>query len=302
MTNLMSAGVKTIRYGTILTPSIVKGVIGSFPGVNFDVSEQGTSTRLPNVSFHDVKRVSNNTQVEGRYPSISTILGCTRSQKELYWWQLRMIKQLGGEGSFRKYMRERVHCGQAYHARISKILTDFCKHGNISSCDDELLEGVSESVIGYVRSVLPILRSLRYSNEIRIEQYVSHRILCYYGRFDAIIYYKDAIFLVDWKTASTGSTKDINIELSKMYDGPLQVAAYVGAVNSDPNFSSLPTITNGAVIIAKEDGRAAHVAEMGFHDLEEYWHKWLQCVHRFWYELATRPTSGGVVSFVSRGE
>uniref|UniRef100_A0A914RPW7 Uncharacterized protein n=1 Tax=Parascaris equorum TaxID=6256 RepID=A0A914RPW7_PAREQ len=53
-----------------------------------------------------------------------------------------------------------------------------------------------------------------------------------------------------------------------MYDGPLQVAAYVGAVNSDPNFSSLPTITNGAVIIAKEDGRAAHVAEMGFHDLE----------------------------------
>uniref|UniRef100_A0A0M3I8I7 Mitochondrial genome maintenance exonuclease 1 n=2 Tax=Ascaris TaxID=6251 RepID=A0A0M3I8I7_ASCLU len=248
------------------------------------------------------KRVSNSTQVEGRYPSISTILGCTQSQKKLYWWQLRMIKQLGGEGSFRKYMRERIRCGQAYHARISKILADFCKNGNISQCDDELLEGVSESIIGYMRSVLPILRSLQYSNEIRIEQYARHHILCYYGRFDAIIYYKDAVFLIDWKTASAGSNKDINVDLSKMYDDPLQVAAYVGAVNSDPNFSLLPTITNGAVIIAKEDGTVAHVAEMGFHDLEEYWHRWVRCVHRFWYELATRPTSGGVVSFVSRGE
>lgn len=46
------------------------------------------------------------TKVEhGRYPSVSTILGCTTSQRLLYHWQLKMIEQLGGMGAFRKYMR-----------------------------------------------------------------------------------------------------------------------------------------------------------------------------------------------------
>lgn len=41
----------------------------------------------------------------GRYPSVSTVLGCTTSQRLLYQWQLKMIKQLGGLGAFKKYMR-----------------------------------------------------------------------------------------------------------------------------------------------------------------------------------------------------
>lgn len=60
--------------------------------------------------------------------------------------------------------------------------------------------------------------------------------------------FRDAVFLIDWKTASAGSNKDINVDLSKMYDDPLQVAAYVGAVNSDPNFSLLPTVRSNLTI------------------------------------------------------
>ncbi|KHN75547.1 Mitochondrial genome maintenance exonuclease 1 [Toxocara canis] len=298
----VKVALKTIRYGTVISPSIVRGVIGRFPGRDIDFSKDEASRQFPDVSFHDVERVSKTSSVQGRYPSISTILGCTQSQRNLYWWQLKMIKQLNGEGAFRRYMKERVQIGMAYHTRINKILSDFRKDGSISRSDDELLEGVPDTVIGFIRSVLPILRSLKHSHEMQMEQYVQHHILYYYGRFDAVIRYRDAFFLIDWKTASVGSSKDANVQLSKMYGDPLQVAAYVGAVNSDPNFSNLPTIRNGAVIVAKEDGSTAQVAEMGFNDLNEYWHKWLQCVHRFWYELATRPSSRGVISFVSRGD
>uniref|UniRef100_A0A0M3J4Z8 Mitochondrial genome maintenance exonuclease 1 (inferred by orthology to a C. elegans protein) n=1 Tax=Anisakis simplex TaxID=6269 RepID=A0A0M3J4Z8_ANISI len=169
----------------------------------------------------DVERLSNSattTQLSGRYPSISTILGCTQSQRNLYWWQLKMIKQLGGEGSFRRYMR----------AIVEEIL-------GIQ---------IPDAVLGYMRSVLPVLRSLQHSEFTQLEQYAHHHLLCYLGRFDAIVSYRDALLVIDWKTASSGSSKDtmVEMELAKMYNDPLQVAAYIGAINSDMKFSHLPTV------------------------------------------------------------
>lgn len=58
----------------------------------------------------------------------------------------------------------------------------------------------------------------------------------------ALNIFRDTLFLMDWKTASSGSSKDTCTEIEKMYNDPLQLAAYVGAVNSDPNFCMLPEV------------------------------------------------------------
>lgn len=65
--------------------------------------------------------------------------------------------------------------------------------------------------------------------------------------------FRDALFLMDWKTASSGSSKDTCKEIEKMYNDPVQVAAYVGAVNSDPNFRMLPEVNITFYFYGKED-------------------------------------------------
>lgn len=47
---------------------------------------------------------------------------------------------------------------------------------------------------------------------------------------------------MDWKTSSSGSKKEQSSVLSTMYNDPLQIAAYIGAVNSDPVYSDLPKV------------------------------------------------------------
>lgn len=56
--------------------------------------------------FQKTTRTATNMTLDaGRYPSVSTVLGCTTSQQALYRWQLKMVKQLGGIGQFKRYMR-----------------------------------------------------------------------------------------------------------------------------------------------------------------------------------------------------
>ncbi|VDN53493.1 unnamed protein product [Dracunculus medinensis] len=295
---------KTIAYGTRITPTIAKNIIGSFP--------ERSLLDCAQVSFHDVERTSITRLHNGHYPSISAVLGCTQSQQQLYWWQLKMIKQLGGLAAFRKYMRERIDLGVRYHSFIQQLLTSWRKDGgNISEIHHRLLEKLDDGISGYARSASHILFSLQLSNEMRLEQFTTHHRLCYHGRFDAIIRYKDALFLMDWKTSSSGSKKEQSSVLSTMYNDPLQIAAYIGAVNSDPVYSDLPKIANGAVVVAKESGVCATVVEMNFREIEflfgyrqlfqDYWQKWLKCLKKFWGELESRPSSQGTVSFISSG-
>ncbi|VIO99266.1 Protein C20orf72 homolog, putative [Brugia malayi] len=297
-------GVKTVHYGTAIMPTVVKNILGTLPTKDFLTSPPSVLATRQKLSYVKTNQFLENTvNVEdGRYPSVSTVLGCTTSQHLLYQWQLKMIKQLGGLGAFKKYMRIRMQSGTQYHSCIQKILEELRKR---ESFPDDIVEQITSevdsSVASYLSSVLPILRTLDSKN-MELERPTSHHGLCYSGRFDATITYKDALFLMDWKTASSGSSKDACTGIEKMYNDPVQLAAYIGAVNSDPNFRMLPEIRYGAIVVAKEDGSVADVVEMNSSHLEVYWNKWLNCVWQFWTKMEAFSTASNVISFVWNSE
>jgi hypothetical protein len=58
--------------------------------------------------------------------------------------------------------------------------------------------------------------------------------------------------LIDWKT-STANTKKLNaMSIDDMYDDPIQLAAYIGAVNSDASFNRLPMVNYSIIVFDRK--------------------------------------------------
>lgn len=52
--------------------------------------------------------------------------------------------------------------------------------------------------------------------------------------------YRDTPVLVEWKTSTQPKPS-----LQRCYDGPLQLAAYLGAMHCDPNYAGLSKVRRG---------------------------------------------------------
>jgi hypothetical protein len=77
--------------------------------------------------------------------------------------------------------------------------------------------------------------------------------------------------LVDWKTVNSSSEKSQAYgekSTSDLYSNPVQIAAYVAAVNAHPSFANLPPIKRAAVVLAYEDGRDVELVSMNEDDIE----------------------------------
>merc|ERR1711974_558457 len=100
---------------------------------------------------------------------------------------------------------------------------------------------------------------------------VAHPHLKYFGYTDAVTFHQKSksVVLVDWKTCDKYKTS-----LAKTFDNPLQVAAYVGALNHDPNYSF--QIENALIVLAYNDGKRATVLTMNKPMLSIYWKEWLK--------------------------
>ncbi|MFH4980588.1 hypothetical protein AB6A40_007297 [Gnathostoma spinigerum] len=288
---------KTVLYGTKITPSLVKDIIGSLPSEagNLDELVENWSNES---SLSSNVRWSPEIKHHGRYPSVSLVLGCTQSQRQLYFWQLRMIKQQGGVAAFRKYMNTRLTHGKNLHHCVNSILLDIRKNGTLTLSDDEIIKDLPQPVAGYVHSVLPFLRTLKGDRTMKMETAVCHHKLGYAGRFDALVPYRDSLHLIDWKSSTPGSSKQQCSDISSLYNDPIQVAAYIGALNSDPVFHDYPAVKLGSIVVANEDGSDCTVFDMDERTVEEYWRKWVICLSQFWTELEIRPVNRGVISFV----
>ena len=77
------------------------------------------------------------------------------------------------------------------------------------------------------------------------------------------------VCLIDWKTSQKPK-----YSLQSTYDNPLQIDAYIGALNHDPNYPF--QIDQGLIVIVYNNGEKANVLPLKKKQLEKYWKLWLQ--------------------------
>lgn len=198
------------------------------------------------------------------FPSVTRIIGATMSIKSrtiLKRWKVKMINQLGEDG-FQEYQRKVFRRGKNLHKNIQLHLMK--KHDSVV---------IDNEIEPYWASLSPVLP--RVTEPKLLEEMVSHPFLCYKGIVDCVARLDKKLCLIDWKTSSREKpTTD------HLYDEPLQVAAYVGALNYDRQMHY--QVKNVAIVIVYEDGRPADVHKLTGRDLQASWLKWLARLQEFW--------------------
>ncbi|KAF4023256.1 hypothetical protein G4228_015033 [Cervus hanglu yarkandensis] len=147
--------------------------------------------------------------------------------------------------------------GKQFHGALESILSP---QGNLKERDESLLES------GYVQSVQHVLKDI--SGVRALESAVKHETLQYVGLLDCVADYQGKLCVIDWKTSEKPKPF-----IRNTFDNPLQVVAYVGAVNHDANYSF--QVQCGLIVVAYKDGSPAHPHFMDAELCSQYWAKWL---------------------------
>ncbi|ODN00817.1 Mitochondrial genome maintenance exonuclease 1 [Orchesella cincta] len=131
---------------------------------------------------------------------------------------------------------------------------------------------VAEANQGHWSSLSGILTSVDHVHVL--ESHVIHPQLQYCGIVDCVAEFRNRLVLIDWKTSQ--KPKPL---VSMTYDTPLQIAAYIGAINYDPKYSL--KINDGMIVVAYEDGSSCQTFLLNSVDIAKYWKLWLQRLRRF---------------------
>ncbi|KAI4884919.1 hypothetical protein NFI96_013223 [Prochilodus magdalenae] len=193
-------------------------------------------------------------------PSVTKVLQKTMSASQLFYlerWKRRKIAELGEEG-FKEYSMNLFKHGRLFHAAIEATLTQ-------EASPKEDAEG-PEEVSGYLQSIGHVLEEV--TGVRAIESVVEHQSLRYLGIVDCVATYRGSLCVIDWKTSEKPKPF-----LHNTYDNPLQVAAYIGALNSDNNYNY--QVENGLIVVAYKDGSPAHSHCLNAEQVMQYWEKWL---------------------------
>ncbi|XP_039730371.1 mitochondrial genome maintenance exonuclease 1 isoform X2 [Pteropus medius] len=146
--------------------------------------------------------------------------------------------------------------GKRFHEDLESILSP---QENLKERDENL-----ES--GYIKSVQHILKDV---NGVRaLESAVQHKTLKYGGLLDCVAEYQGKLCVIDWKTSEKPKPF-----IQNTFDNPLQVVAYMGAINQDANYSF--QVQYGLIVVAYKDGSPAHSHFMDTELCSQYWTKWL---------------------------
>ncbi|XP_015114558.1 mitochondrial genome maintenance exonuclease 1 [Diachasma alloeum] len=200
-------------------------------------------------------------QKEYCLPGVTRILNKTMSEEAkliLEKWKQKMILKLGDEG-FDEYSKKLLEDSKALHLLIQKSLRR------------EEIPEVPEHLKLSFNSIKLTLKDL--SDVRMLESHVIHPALGYRGFIDCVASYRGNLCIIDWKKSEKIKT------LSTTYDSPLQVSAYIGALNADPNYPF--QVKSGLVAIAYTSGQPPSVFEFSAARLEFYWREWLKRLAKY---------------------
>lgn len=196
-----------------------------------------------------------------RFPSVTTVLNATRppeAREALARWRDRLGAEEAGRVAIAASRR-----GTLTHKHIRQYL-----QGEAPTCP--------ELVQPYWNSLQPILAHVQDVH--LVEQVVFHYDLGYAGKVDCVVDYDGVPCLFDWKT---GDRPKGSIE--RLYDAPLQLAAYCGAINqewqaADSTFP--PELRHARLVVALPD-QPAEVFTFDLQDLQPYWEQWQERLATF---------------------
>ena len=185
-----------------------------------------------------------------RLPGITSILKATQSPKEkacLSAWRRKV-----GNAEANRIIRESRDRGNIIHNLAKNYL-----EGQTVNCPP--------AVGPYWDTLLPVLENL---NQIRLlEGHVFHYYEGYAGRVDCVANYQDIPCAIEFQSAT---------HIKPLYDKPLQLAAYCGALNRQ-----YPLKLNNALLIVATP-KETIVNWFPPKELIKYWREWQQRVAQFW--------------------
>jgi PD-(D/E)XK nuclease superfamily len=216
---------------------------------------------LPTYSAKSVRQDGRSYFVDAqgmKLPSVSTILNATKPQEAreaLARWRDRLGAEVAGQVTQKASRR-----GTQTHKHIKHYLL-----GEDQPCP--------EAAQPYWQSVEPVLAEIEAVQ--LVENAVFHYDLGYAGKVDCVASYRGVPCVCDWKTADTPKGS-----VERLYDGPLQLAAYCGAVNH--SYAEQGVKLSHALLVVALPDQNAEVFWFEPKDLVEQWHQWQARVTEFY--------------------
>lgn len=193
-----------------------------------------------------------------RIPSVTTILNSTKPQEDrdaLLRWKQRV-----GVAEASQITKAASSRGTQTHKHIQRYLQGEDK-------------SIPDSILPYWLSIEPILQEI---HDVRlIEGSVFHQELRYAGRVDCVASYRGVPCICEWKTADQPK-----VSVERLYDHPLQLTAYLGAVNQ--SYQEYGVSLDCALLVVAIPGMPAEVFWFESQQMMDYWQDWEQRVAAYW--------------------
>ncbi|MEP0780261.1 exonuclease [Microcoleus sp. ZQ-A2] len=189
-----------------------------------------------------------------RLPGITTILEATKSPEAKA--RLARWRQNKGESEANRICRTSRDRGTLLHNLIKSYFL-----GESFTCPD--------SIKPYWENLFPILQDI---HDVRlIEGNVFHYYEGYAGKVDCVASYHSIPCVIEFKSAD---------RIKRLYDEPLQLAAYWGALNRQYAVKYGVSLNHTLLIATTPD--EVSLTWFDPDEVMDYWHKWQQRVAQFW--------------------
>lgn len=197
-------------------------------------------------------------------PAVTSILKATQPQESLVaisHWR----RKVGKDEANRIAVNSRRR-GNALHQFVKEYLQGKCIATN-------------SLILPYWYSLQPVLEQL--SDIQRVEQVVPNYVEGYAGKVDLVARYKGIPHTIELTSAD-----EPKLLVDKLYDKPLQLVAYGGAINRHYGNSLFGCKIKRALIIVALPDKDAEIFQFEREELIQYWHEWRQRVELFYKAVA----------------